>query len=167
MLLDALALGSALRALGSDALASFAGDLLGAYDDDDDFRINRDEFRRLAHDMHQLDVTRAAKLFKDMDIDGDGRLSESEFGRLVPALQESGLTGVEAREGAEAIFFSIAGEIRPKVASQLRTSFDQFDVNADGKLDTGEFFRLVGSTIRRFRVGDDPGSELIEASRAT
>lgn len=67
--------------------ASFAGDLLGAYDDDDDFRINRDEFRRLAHDMHQLDVTRAAKLFKDMDIDGDGRLSESEFGRLVPALQ--------------------------------------------------------------------------------
>ena len=52
-----------------------------------------------------------AQLLRELDEDGDGKVSEREFRKgLVPELMRLGLSDTDARDGAQAVLFS-AGEM--------------------------------------------------------
>ncbi len=107
------------------------------------------------------------KIFKKLDINGDGRLTYKElkdgFGKLAPGNRISGVSEADLNRIIEDVDQDMNGYIeyeeflrvtvnKRNIISEnnLRLAFDKFDENKDGKLSMDEIKKVLGATDNQY-----------------
>jgi Ca2+-binding EF-hand superfamily protein len=116
--------------------------LFGTLDDNDDGKIDKKEFSAFAKKAGIEDEN----IFKEIDTDGDGNISEAEFKMGLQKIKDALFSSVDSKNKG----YLTIGDVK-KLAEKLGIDSNKLlaklDLNKEGKISKTEFDKKVGRVL--------------------